>query len=348
MKRLFVGALALLMVAATGASDAGPIRDFLRERAEQGDGLSRDRGEFRQRGRLRERLLGRNAAGQNSALQLHAINVGGRERTFMLHLPQGYQAGASYPAVFAFHGGMGDGNKIEGQAGLVPYSDRHGFIAVYPNSGETQWNDGRSTVQGKDDVGFIRALVDHLAANFGVDRRRLFATGPSNGGMMVQRLACDSTDLFRAYASVVANMPADYVGRCRPSRPVPLMLMNGTEDRLMPWAGGDIPGRGFIDIGAGGTVISAMQTLDFWSTFDRCRRSEMTPMPDRVNDGTRVFRHKLSQCNGNSEVMLYRVEGGGHTWPGSSPGRGSRLVGATSQDINATQLIIDFFRLYGL
>jgi polyhydroxybutyrate depolymerase len=126
-------------------------------------------------------------------------------------------------------------------------------------------------------------------------------------------------------------------------------MMNGTDDRLMKWDGGEIPsGRGI----GGGEVVSTQQTVNFWVANNGCRAAPRNEeLPDKANDGTRVIRHSYADCSSGKEVVLYEIRGGGHGWPGSSARRGllvSRLVGTVSQDINASEVIVEFFRRYGL
>jgi polyhydroxybutyrate depolymerase len=289
------------------------------------------------------------AATAADGLELQPFTFQGTSRPFHLHVPAQLRGRADNPLVIAFHGGQGSGVDIARQTNLVTYADRYGFVAAFPKATETQWNDGRTTTATSvDDVAYVGALIDHLSRSYGVNPRRVFATGISNGGMFTLRLACD-TNRVAAFASVVANLPASYVSRCRPQSPKPILMMNGTDDRLMKWGGGEIPSA--MGVGRGGEVISTQQTVDFWVANNRCRASPRDEqLPDKADDGTRVIRHAYTDCAGG-EVVLYEVRGGGHSWPGG-PARGgliaSRLIGNTSQDINASEVIVEFFRRYGL
>src|SRR5581483_11689868 len=109
-------------------------------------------------------------------------------------------------------------------------ASRENFAVAYPRGTNLWWNDGR-LINGRgetdsDDVGFVRALIADIDANVvRLDRRRLFATGISNGGFMSLRLACEASDLFTAIAAVGATMPAEMGARCRPAKPVAAMLI---------------------------------------------------------------------------------------------------------------------------
>lgn len=280
--------------------------------------------------------------------ELIELSYGGETRSLYVHPPAGYQHGQSYPAVFAFHGGTGTGAKMERLTELSAAADSGNFIAVFPNAGDSQWNDGRSTTESdRDDVGFVLASIDLLEKQYGVDRKRVFVVGASNGGMFVYRLACDAQPHFAAFAAVVANMPVDYVSRCDPSGPLPMLIINGTDDPLMPWEGGSI--RAGLFRGAGGEVISAADTVGHWRAVNGCDRDpHVEALPDRTDDGTQVVRYAFSGCQSDAELEAYEVRGGGHTWPTTEPGSKTRIGGTTSHDIGATSVIVDFFRNHGL
>lgn len=275
------------------------------------------------------------------------IDVGGTKRTYTIYLPNGHDPSRRHPIVMALHGGMGDGSRIAHQSGLPGYVDRYGIIAIFPNAGGQQWNDGRETTRsGRDDVAFLVKLVQQVADQSGGDPKRVLVTGASNGGMMAQRLACDASDVFTAVAVVVANLPTGLVNRCQPKRPVPIMFFNADTDPFMPWAGGDIRTGRFR--GVGGKVISTQKTIDFWERVNGCQNEQTQSLPDRANDGTRVKLHTFS-CSG-APVLLYEIQGGGHTWPGGPAAERAmvqQIIGPTSRDISATQLMLDWFGKLG-
>jgi len=162
--------------------------------------------------------------------------------------------------------------------------------------------------------------------------------------MMAQRMACDAADVVTAVGAVVANMPTDLVSRCKPSRPIPVVLFNGTGDRIMPWSGGSIATSKIFDT-PGGQVVSAMETFDFWSRLDGCGERAVDTVP-----ATHVERYTSKGCRSGSEVTLYAIDGGGHGWPGSVPqSRFERAIaGYVTNEISASVILIQFFRRYGL
>lgn len=275
-----------------------------------------------------------------------SIQVQGLTRTYALYVPDGFNPGQRYPVVMMLHGGIGNSARFAENTGVGGYVDRGHFIAVFPDSGGGEWNDGRETTRsGRDDVGFLVALVSDLVARSGADPARVFVGGSSAGGMLTQRLACEATHVFAAYAVAVANMPASLVGACRPARRVPVLFFAATADPFMPWSGGEVR-RGWLR-GAGGSVLSAPETIAFWSRYDGCGGSRTTDLPNRLNDGTHVRLHDFGSCG----VVFYEIQGGGHGWPGgvrSTDPRAERILGLVTHEVNATSVMLDFFRRYGL
>jgi polyhydroxybutyrate depolymerase len=274
-----------------------------------------------------------------------SIVAQGQTRTYSVYLPAGMNSSRRYPIVMMLHGGTQNGDRVAMQTGLGNYVDQGGFIAVFPNSIGRQWNDGREAMQSNvDDVGFLVALVRDLVATAGGDPAHVFVGGVSNGGMMTQRLACEATNVFAAYASVDANMPSRLVGICHPSRRAPIVIIESTTDPLMPWAGGEIKhGPG----GVGGTVLSTPDTVNLWSKLNGCGPAQGQNLPIRVNDGTSATEYDFGSCG----LLFYEIHGGGHTWPGSKSPigfLGRLIVGKTSESIDATATILNFFRRYGL
>lgn len=293
---------------------------------------------------LRERLADRRAAAEADLVQ-ETLVVDGLTRSWYLHMPAASAGLRGLPALLVFHGGEGDGRDA---AAVSRMTTAGNFVAVFPDSPGTQWNDGRAeTDSGIDDVGFIRALVADLVQRHGIDPDRVFVAGISNGGMFVQRLACDAADTIRAGAVVAAVMPADLVAACAPARPLPLIFFNGTEDRIMPFDGGEIASLRLLGIGVGGTVLSQAATRDFWADRSGCTlRPAPAPLPDTADDGTTVTRQDIGGCAGEGALSMRVIEGGGHNWPGS--GMGGRFAGNVSKDIDATTDILDFFAQHGL
>ena len=150
--------------------------------------------------------------------------------------------------MLAFHGGGGTAAGMARISGLDAVADQHDFVVVYPQGVGNSWAGGKGDTPadraGVDDVGFTAALIDHLADQDGIDTRRVFATGLSSGGFMTQRLGCQLADRIAGIAPVAATLIGTIAQTCTPSRPMPVLEIQGTADPLVPYAGGHVRGRG--------------------------------------------------------------------------------------------------------
>ncbi len=273
-----------------------------------------------------------------------SIEAGGLRRTFVLHVPPSLRAGVPAALVFVLHGGGGTGWGMERSTGFSLMADRYGFIAVYPDAVERNWNDGRGDPQirsqreGIDDVGFISAVITLLSREYRIDPRRVFATGISNGGFMSQMLAARLADRIVAIAPVAGGMGPAVAASLQPSTPVSVLMMNGTADPLVPYNGGPVARNR-------GETISTDEIVRKWATANHCAGNPVvSQLPDTdPADGTRVTKTAYLECAHRSVVVLYRIEGGGHTWPGGTQHLPRVIVGRVSRDINANDVIWSFF-----
>jgi len=271
------------------------------------------------------------------------------ERTYYYYIPSGYDKSKSLPLVIALHGGGGTGKGInKATGGFNDIAEKETFIIVYPDGVEKHWNDGRGVSQytaqkeNIDDTGFISSFIDYFIEEFNADKNRVYVTGISNGGLMSYRLAFELPQKIAAFAPVIANLQEELVKNYSPNGPVPILIMNGTEDPLMPFNGGDIH---FYKKKLG-KVISTEETVKFWVKENNCsQKPEITWLEDKdPSDGTRVKREVYSGGDNGTEVILYTIEGGGHTWPGGSQYLPEKIIGKTCRDINGCQIIWDFFK----
>jgi polyhydroxybutyrate depolymerase len=278
------------------------------------------------------------------------LNHDGLERKYLLYSPPcKLTTSDPRPLLFALHGG---GGTHRGMVRLTKsrfnqLADRDGFFVVYPQGIDKAWNDGRGNLVPEahrrriDDVGFFRALIGYLASRHPIDSNRVFVTGISNGGLMSFRLACSLPDKIRAIAPVTASIPSAILPLCRSESTVSLALFNGTDDPLVPYYGGQIT----VFRKQRGEVLSTDETIKIWLAKNRCTpEPKVTALPDFTKDGTRVTKTEYNQCVAGSKVLLYRIEGGGHTWPGGRRYLPVPLIGRTCRDINACDEIWSFFR----
>lgn len=281
---------------------------------------------------------------------LRHVQSGGLNRAFYLRVPPGY-TNQPTPVVLAFHGGGHTATGFEAFLHLMPKAEAAGFIAVWPEGtgvlGLNSWNSGAccptATMGAVDDVAFTRALLDELEKLVCVDRRRVYATGFSNGAMQAHRLACELSDRIAAIAPVAGGLGAKNVAApgspyftCAPARHVPLLEIHGTKDACYPWAGGASPLVPSV------TFTGVDETIAGWVARNGCS----TATTVTFQQGTTVCRRY--QCPADGTVELCRVEGGGHYWPGADDWPGSKVLcggqqGALTNDLKAVDAIWQFF-----
>ena len=242
------------------------------------------------------------------------------------------------------HGGIGSAAFLRRRAGVTLAA--RGWAVAWPEALD-DWSDGRRDADGlpfsaADDVGFLRALVDRLAAQGVVDRDRVFIAGPSIGGMMTLRMACEAPDLIAGAVVAIAALPEGLDCPGAPGAPaLPMLFLHGTADRIAPPEGGRIGGDS-VFVRDRGRVGAIADTVALFAARNGCDGHDETALPDRdPDDGSRAFRRDYRGCA--APLIHYVVEGGGHTWPGARALRiGAALVGATNRDFSATAAIEEF------
>ncbi len=276
-----------------------------------------------------------------SYAQYDSIPFGGYDRTFLLHLPIGYNGTSDIPLIVAMHGGFGNAYNIENQSQLSAKADAENFIVVYPEGVEggafniSSWNAGwccgYASSSNVDDVGFIDALLDTLINVYSIDTNRIYATGMSNGGFMSYRLACELSDRIAAIAPVAASMS---MVSCNPVRPVPVIDFHSYLDTHVPYYGG---------IGSGpSSHYNPPQdsVLNIWAGTSNC-----VNLNDTIVDNTQYTFIKWTSCDCTSEIHHYVTQDGGHSWPG---GVQTATGDPVSSFINATDLMWSFFQQHTL
>ncbi len=274
------------------------------------------------------------------------IEAGGRTRTYRTYMPKALKRGA--PLVVALHGSGENGAqmRIETGYGFDRLADANGFAVVYPDAYEGYWNgcnvvgDYDANRLNIDDVGFLDALVDKLAGEFGTDSHRVFATGVSRGGSMALRLALEAPSRFRAAAAVSEGQPTPDNFKCRQAGrgTSSVMIMNGTDDPLVPFDGGEVSLFGLFV--KRGTVLSAHDSARYFAGLNDMAggpKIEETRFADGVDVEQMLWRN-----NAGVEVELIAVHGGGHGMP-QPYRRHPLLLGPSPKEPNGPQLIWGFF-----
>ena len=270
-----------------------------------------------------------------------SLQVGGVAREYALHVPTNLPADGKFPLLLVFHGGGGHAWRMSKFTKFDEIADKSGFVVAYPEALNKSWDDTRGLSKA-DDVGFVRTLIEQLEKELPIDSSRVYAAGISNGGFFSNRLACDLSDKIAAIAAVAATMPTTLPESCHPARPISVLYMNGTKDPLVPINGGAVGANLGLHRG---DCISLADAVKFWTNWDHTAAApKSSDLPDRVYDGTHVKREVYSGGKSGTEVVVYRVEGGGHAWPGGSQYLPKMMVGKASQQIDGSQEIWDFLQ----
>jgi polyhydroxybutyrate depolymerase len=287
-----------------------------------------------------------------SAASAETIAINGVKRTFSARLTDAGPA----PLVIVLHGNTQTGADMVSRTSWPAVAKREHFTAVFPDGLNRAWADLRSTEMhagrtppaGTDDVAFIAKLVETYVANGTADPKRVYVTGLSNGGAMTMTLACRRADLFAAAASVIMNFTDAFASACQPSRPIPMLMMNGTADPLIPYEGGRRTSRYAVD-----GFWSAEKTIAFWRKVSACEDGDAaaTDLADKDPNDQSTVTLVSSRCPAGRDAVLYRINDGGHRMPGGFPdARFVRLVnaifGPQNRDIDGAETIWAFFKRF--
>lgn len=245
---------------------------------------------------------------------IHALSHDGLERSFRLHVPDTLAVGA--PLVVALHGYGSSAETIQGYSGLDALADAEGFAVLYPDStldrwGWSCWNVGYCDNDDVDDTGFLRAAIELLRADHGLDR--VLVTGMSNGGDMTYRMACEASDLVSVAAPVTGCLMTWLAAACAPADPPPLLHIHGKPDGTTLWEGDpDYTGGGYL-----GTLDSVGHLADLHGASDY----SATPLSEDPDSTLHTWA-----ADGSARVQLIELDGVGHVWPSG----GRHIISATS------------------
>jgi polyhydroxybutyrate depolymerase len=287
----------------------------------------------------------------------HTVTLqhGGRERSAIVHVPRQAAERPAFPVVLNFHGGGGHGANQKEYSLLDALAESENFLAVYPNgtgrlSGRLlTWNAGTccaySVINKIDDVGFVRALIDRIADNFPIDRRRIYATGMSNGGMMAHRLAAEASDIVAAVAPVAGGMVLPMV---KSARAVPVLHIHSVDDPRALYAGGLGPPFPFTKNQVLHPNIDEM--IKRWAEHNGCAADPMIvdQRVDRTPRGHSATRYVFPNCRDGASVVLWKLTGAGHVWPGGKQKVLERILGPSTYIIDANREMWEFFKRFAL
>lgn len=261
----------------------------------------------------------------------------GLTRTYSFYVPASYTSGQAVPLILNLHGYTSNGSQQSMYGNFKSIADTAGFIVAHPDgtidpmTSQRYWNFG---ILGSnvDDAGFLEALTDTISAHYSINQNRVYSTGMSNGGYMSYALACES-DRFAAVGCVTGSMSVVMYNSCTPAIPIPTIHIHGTDDAVVPYAGNS-------------TSKAVEDVALSWATKNGCNLTPgITQVPNtNTTDGATAERYLYSGGNNGHTVELFKVTGGGHTWPGAPiplPGSGN-----TCMDFSASVEIWRFFSQY--
>lgn len=274
-------------------------------------------------------------------------------RSYIVHLPPQVKFGTPLPAVLNFHGGGAHARAQKQYSRMDQTADREGFIAVYPNGSGgiggrlLTWNAGAccgwAAASRVDDVGFAIALIDDLAARVPLDRERIYATGLSNGSMMAYRLAAEAAHRIAAVAGVAGAMT---LSRFAPASAVPVMHIHSVDDQRALYDGGLGPAFPFTDTRVLHEPVDV--SLEKWIAHNGCpaRPDVAGPVsgrPDAADAAHTATRYTYMPCRDGTQVVLWKLTGAGHVWPGGVQDYLPWLLGAGTTVIDANNEMWRFF-----
>lgn len=258
------------------------------------------------------------------------MQSGGIDRTYILHVPALYDGTRETPLVINLHGFGSNARQQAIYSGFPDKADNEGFIVVTPNgTGSPQhWN--YPGLGGADDIAFMGDLLDRVEADLCIEVKRVFVSGISNGAAMASFIACAMPDRISAIAPVAASV---FPRTCTGAAPVPIISFQGTDDPCVPFNGGT------SKCGQALPVPATKDAILNWATHDGCNT---TPAEQQFSPHVSTIAY--SECTDDAAVVLFVIDGGGHTWPGSID---VPRLGVTSHEVNATDEIWEFFVAQG-
>jgi polyhydroxybutyrate depolymerase len=258
-----------------------------------------------------------------------SLKVGNLIRQYNLYVPSSLNLKQPIPLVMAFHGAGGNGRSMERTTKFSQLAEQKHFIVVYPDSSGQRWDSIGRRPETRD-IEFVSALIDRLSQQYNIDSHRIYVTGFSNGGVFSQRIACELSNKIAASAAVASTIAEELLQVCKPTQPIPMMLVNGDSD----------PGVPYGPLRQG--WLSVPDTAKFWSKQNRCSPQ---PIQELLPGTSRVSVETYQQCANKTTVKLYIIQGGKHGW-GIPRAQIKTPSAKPSQAMTLGTLIWDFFTQY--
>lgn len=275
------------------------------------------------------------------------------ERSYVLHIPDAFDGTQAAPLVVFLHGGGGNAESAQNFTNFNEISEEYGFLMAYPQAGFKSavdsyvWADGRGLAPDKlgiDDVGFINKLVEQLIEEYKINENKIYLCGFSNGSFLTQRIAFEANSKFAAIGTLGGTMNEIYFENENPGRAIPMVYVFGTEDPLVPYEGGYVSDNSNFE-----PVVGTEDAVSFWENNNGCQTAlnpVELPNTNAIDNSTvTVFEYTDCDCK-NSQVKFYRINGGGHTWPGVP--LSIQNLGEVNLDIEASRVLWEFFDQFEL
>lgn len=296
-------------------------------------------------------LIGFMAWSVAHAADLKEFEFGGQTRSYVLHIPP--NADGPLPLVINMHGGGGNAEQHQRYTKMDQLANREKFIVVYPNgTGPFRrriltWNAdtccGAAATNKIDDVGFLSALIDEVAKQTPVNLKKVYATGFSNGAMMAHRLAAETTGKLAAIAAVEG---APVLTTFKPTQPISVMMIHSVTDPRALYEGGQ--GPEFPGTNHRSTHESVEKLLSDWVKANGCSTPTIAPKKTERESRHTAEKSTYAGCQGGTTVVLWKLNGPGHVWPGAGRPPLERFVGERTDVIDANKEIWEFFKQHAL
>lgn len=268
---------------------------------------------------------------------MDSVQWEGYWRTYRLHVPASYNSSTAVPLVINIHGLGSNSQDQMTYTRFNSIADTANFIVIYPDGLNNAWNAGFLSPynSGPDDVGLINFLIDTIAAQYNINQNRVYSIGISNGAFMSYRLACELKNRIAAIGPVAGTMTYNCRKYCQTACGVPIVEIHGTKDGTVPYGG------------SAQVFYGVDNTVQYWANRNGCGSTPtVTNLPDiNTSDSSTVIKYEYTGCSDTNEVTLYKVIGGGHTWPGPIP---VPSLGVTNMDIDGSIEIWNFLRKHRL
>ena len=279
-------------------------------------------------------------------------------RTYWLYVPSSYDPATPTPLIVALHGRYSNGISMAATTQFNPLAEQEGFLVVYPDGlstwadyraqpGDMSWNYAGATDlyfdPGYDDVGFLANLIDDLALDLNIDLNRVYVAGFSNGAYMTHHLACVDAERYAAFAAVAGSAYIGMDDLCQQDTPVSMLMIHGSGDNNILW-------NGIQEVVDGEPIYTSFpipSLLGFWLEHNYCNPEtyDSVDIPNQ-DDITRVLKMSFTTCLNGADVGIYAIQNGGHNWSGSHVDLPFEIIGNINYDINASEVIWEFFETH--